>query len=193
MPSIKFGLAKALILLYIPMEPTSLITLIPLSAVRPEVLKASALFAATVYLFSLISASPLDAVAPALTLFKNLLALGLFFRLLEPGEVAWALGKVGMRGPAAHLIILSLRASDVLSREIRSFIVAQKAKGVSGAVALLRAATPLVVYSLDYAEYLSVQLRQRSFKCIAVRPLAFTKWDLLVIAAVAASLVGQFR
>ncbi|MEM4764195.1 MAG: hypothetical protein QW598_04795 [Pyrobaculum sp.] len=121
-------------------------------------------------MFSLISASPLDAVAPALTLFKNLLALGLFFRLLEPGKVAWALGKVGVRGPAVHLIILSMRASDVLSRGIRSFIVAQRAKGVSGAVALLRAATPLVVYSLEYAEYLSVQLRQRSFKCIAVIP-----------------------
>mgnify|MGYP001772760846 FL=1 len=182
-------MAKALVLLYVPMGPASLITLVPLSAVRLEVLRASALFAAAVYLFSLISASPLDAVAPVLTLFKNLLALGLFFRLLEPGEVAWALGKIGVRGPAAHLVVLSMRASDVLSREMRSFIAAQRAKGVSGVAALLRSATPLVVYALDYAEYLSVQLRQRSFKCVAARPIAFTKWDVLIIAAVAASLV----
>ncbi|WP_258870353.1 hypothetical protein [Pyrobaculum aerophilum] len=98
MQSIKFGLGRALLLLYLWLDSSSLATLIPLSLVRAEVLKTAGVFTAFFFLFSLISAPVADALRVSLILFKNLLAIGLLFRLLEPGEVAWLLEKLGARG-----------------------------------------------------------------------------------------------
>lgn len=189
MPSIKFGLGRALLLLYLWLGPSSLATLIPLSLVRAEVLKTAGVFAVFFFLFSLISADVTEALHTSLILFKNLLAIGLFFRLLEPGEVAWLLGKLGARGASAYILVLSLRSADVLSREVKAFIAAQRAKGVGSAAALLKSALPLVIYALDYAEYLAVQLGQRNFKCLLEKPQLFNKWDVLIIIAVAAAIL----
>ncbi|MCX8137717.1 hypothetical protein [Pyrobaculum aerophilum] len=187
MQSIKFGLGRALLLLYLWLDSSSLATLIPLSLVRAEVLKTAGVFTAFFFLFSLISAPVADALRVSLILFKNLLAIGLLFRLLEPGEVAWLLEKLGARGASAYILVLSLRSGDVLSREVKAFVAAQRAKGAGNVAALLKSALPLVVYALDYAEYLAIQLRQRNFKCLSEKPQLFSKWDVLIIAAVAAA------
>ncbi|AET33466.1 hypothetical protein P186_2072 [Pyrobaculum ferrireducens] len=182
-------MGKLLLLMYPLLDVSSLAVLVPLSLLRREVLKTVGVFAAMFFLFSLLSAPASDAAAASLVLFKNLLALGLFFRLLEPGEVAWFLEKLGARGASAYILVISLRAADVLSREVRAFTAAQRAKGIGGVVAILKSGLPLVIYSMEYAEYLAVQLGQRNFRCLSEKPPLFTKLDVLIALATAVAIV----
>lgn len=117
------------------------------------------------------------------------MASGLFFRLLEPGEVSWFLEKLGARGASAYILVISLRAADVVSREVKAFTAAQRAKGVGGVVAILKSGLPLVIYSMDYAEYLAVQLGQRNFRCPSEKPPLFTKLDVVIISVTAVAIV----
>ncbi|MCU7787824.1 hypothetical protein ODS41_07850 [Pyrobaculum sp. 3827-6] len=187
MGSTRSGLGKLLLLVYPLLDVSSLAVLVPLSLLRREVLKTVGVFAAVFFLFSLLSAPASDAAAASLALFKNLLALGLFFRLLEPGEVAWFLEKLGARGASAYILVISLRAADVVSREVRAFTAAQRAKGAGGVAAILKSGLPLVVYSMEYAEYLAVQLGQRNFRCLSEKPPLFTKLDAVIASATAAA------
>ncbi|CCC81951.1 hypothetical protein [Thermoproteus tenax] len=186
----KYGLAKLALLLLLPAGWEAAIGLAPLLALHRKVAAAAGALALMSFVSLAAFVGPAGALLPTLTLFKNLAVLGLLFNAVSPGEVVWALKRIGVKGQWAYVIPMSLRASSVISREVKTLLAVAKARGARGPRAVLQSALPLLVFIFDYAEYLEVQIRQRSFECLAERPPYFTKWDILLIASAAASLLA---
>ncbi|ACB39235.1 hypothetical protein [Pyrobaculum neutrophilum] len=191
MPTPRYGLAKLLLLLLLPAGWEAVLGLAPLLALHRRVAAAAGGFALASYLSLALFVGPGEALTPSLVLFKNLVVLGLLFHAVSPGEVAWALRRAGVGGRWAYVLPMSLRAYSVISREVKTLLAVAKARGARGPRAVLASALPLVVFVFDYAEYLDVQLRQRSFECLAERPPLYTRWDALLLASLVAALVVQ--